>query len=244
LTQAQRDLRLRQSATPIREEYCYTQRASRSSSAPADPALEDLPITRKRRHQEAYTEISSEIHYCTNSDDNHNADNTSDEDPRPAKRRNPHSVPVVAPTTSNRHTPELHLGQPHTPLTLSTDTPDIDDYDRCSVAFVDNSCHYSPRTSRSSSVALVVVPVAEYQEWPFQGFLKRVKIGDDVTYNLEFKLPSTLEHLSLPNDPKALDICSSREALVKVLTYYGSANPSKVHQAPWKVKKQRAKWIR
>lgn len=34
------------------------------------------------------------------------------------------------------------------------------------------------------------VPVAEYQEKPFQGSLQRTKIRDDVTYNLEFKLAS------------------------------------------------------
>lgn len=30
--------------------------------------------------------------------------------------------------------------------------------------------------------------------------------GDDVAYNLEFKLPSISEHLRLPIDPEALDI--------------------------------------
>jgi hypothetical protein len=40
-------------------------------------------------------------------------------------------------------------------------------------------------------------PVAEYQEWPFQGFLKRTTIGNQTTYNLEFALPRTSEHFHL-----------------------------------------------
>jgi hypothetical protein len=34
-----------------------------------------------------YTEISSDTHYPVNTDDNHNTYDTSDKDPRPAKRR-------------------------------------------------------------------------------------------------------------------------------------------------------------
>ncbi|KAH8782183.1 hypothetical protein BGZ57DRAFT_744214, partial [Hyaloscypha finlandica] len=96
--------------------------------------------------------------------------------------------------------------------------------------FVDKSHHYASRTSRSPSTASEAVPVAEYQEWPFQGFLKRIKIGDDVTYNLEFKLPSISEHFHLPIHPKALDI------------NYDAAAHSKIHQAPLKPKKSKVPW--
>ncbi|KAF8857959.1 hypothetical protein BDZ45DRAFT_573011, partial [Acephala macrosclerotiorum] len=47
------------------------------------------------------------------------------------------------------------------------------------------------------------VPVAEYQEWPSQGLLKWTKIGDDISYNLELKLPLILEHFNLPINPEA-----------------------------------------
>jgi hypothetical protein len=80
-------------------------------------------------------------------------------------------------------------------------------------------------------VASETVPVAKYQEWPFQGFLKRIKIGDDVTYNLEFKLPSISEHLRLPINPNALDI------------NHDTAEHSKIHQAPLKPKKSRVSWV-
>jgi hypothetical protein len=92
-------------------------------------------------------------------------------------------------------------------------------------------------------VALETVPVAKYQEWPFQGFLKRTRIGDDVTYNLEFKLLSISEHLHLPIDSKALDICSSKEALSKASTHHDAAAHSKIYQAPLKPKKSKVSWI-
>ena len=47
----------------------------------------------------------------------------------------------------------------------------------------------TPRTSRSPSSTVRSAPVAEYQEWPFQGFLKRATIDNETTYNLEFMLP-------------------------------------------------------
>ena len=45
---------------------------------------------------------------------------------------------------------------------------------------------------------------ADYQEWPFQGFLKRVRIGNETTYNLEFKLPCISERFDLPISDKYL----------------------------------------
>ena len=191
-----------------------------------------------------HTEISSETHHSVNTDDNHNTCDTSDEDPRPAKRRKSRSAPAATPTTSREHTPELHVGQPGPLVALSTATPEIDDAQpqvdhQCPSTFVDNSHQHASPTSRSPSVASEAVPVAEYQEWPFQGFLKRIRIGDDVTYNLEFKLPSISEHLHLPIDPKALDICSSKEAPAMASTHHEAAAHSKTLQAPLQPKKKR-----
>jgi len=80
-------------------------------------------------------------------------------------------------------------------------------------------------------VAAEAVPAAEYQEWPFQGFFKRTRIGDDVTYNLEFKLPSISQHSHLTINPAALDI------------NHNVAEHSKIHQAPLKPKKSRVSWV-
>jgi hypothetical protein len=202
----------------------------------------------KRGHQEAYTEISSDTHHSANTDSNHNACDTSDEDPRPAKRRKPRLAPAVTTTTSRVHTPELHVGQPGPLVALSTATPGIDDAQpqvdhECPSTFVDNSHQHASRPSRSSSVASEAAPVAEYQERPFQGFLKRTRIGDDVTHNLEFKLPLISEHLHPLIDSKALDICSSKEAPAKASTYHDAAAHSKIHQAPLKPKKSKVSWM-
>ena len=187
-----------------------------------------------------HTEISSDTHHSVNTDDNHNACDTSDEDPRPAKRQKPRSARAV--------TPPLHLrrSSPTPPTTRAEiDEAQSQDDDGCSSTFVeaqsqdDHGCsstsideqHCASRGSRSPSAASEAVPAAEYQEWPFQGFLKRIRIGDDVTYNLKFKLPSISEHLRLPIDPNALDI------------NHDAAKHSQIHQAPLKPKKSKVSWV-
>jgi hypothetical protein len=54
------------------------------------------------------------------------------------------------------------------------------------------------QTSRSPSTIRESALIAEYQEWPFEGFLKRTRIRDETTYNLEFKLLCMPKLLSLP----------------------------------------------
>jgi hypothetical protein len=61
------------------------------------------------------------------------------------------------------------------------------------------------------------------------------------TYNLEFKLPSISEHLNLPINPEALDICSSKEAIAKAAIpgdvahsrIYPTALRPQIKRAPW-----------
>jgi hypothetical protein len=149
-----------------------------------------------------HTEISNETHHSVKTDNNHNTCDTDDEDPRPAKRRKLPPTP-----TDNALTP------PDEP------TP------------VDNDHYHTLRTSQSPSITVESAPVAEYQEWPFQGFLKRVKIGNETTYNLEFKLPSISEHLHLPTDPNALDI------------NHDATEHSQIHQGPLKPKKSKVSWV-
>jgi hypothetical protein len=62
-----------------------------------------------------------------------------------------------------------------------------------------------------------MAPLAEYREWPFQGFLKRTTIGNQTIYNLEFELPCIPEHLNLSLHPAVLSASSkesSAEAVV------------------------------
>ncbi|KUJ07017.1 uncharacterized protein LY89DRAFT_375218 [Mollisia scopiformis] len=120
LTQTQREVYFKYSTTPIRNEHYYASQASQSSSAPADPA-------RKREHQNAHTEISSDTYHSTNTDDNHNACDISDEDPRLAKKRKPRLALAVILATSRGYTLELHIGQPRFFVALSIATPKIND---------------------------------------------------------------------------------------------------------------------
>ncbi|KUJ07330.1 uncharacterized protein LY89DRAFT_742965 [Mollisia scopiformis] len=68
--------------------------------------------------------------------------------------------------------------------------------------------HHPPRASRSLSAAVKSAPLAEYQEWPFQGFPKRTRIRSETTYNLEFQLLHIPEHLHLSMLSEALGMCS------------------------------------
>lgn len=119
LSQAQSEVHLRHSALPISDEHRHGSRASRGSSAPANPALGAEPATRMGVHQDMHTEISSETHHSANTDDNHNTCDTTDEDPRPAKRRKPRSAPAV--------TAPLHLRQSRPRVSYSTTSVEIDD---------------------------------------------------------------------------------------------------------------------
>jgi hypothetical protein len=114
-----------------------------------------------------HTEISSETHYSADTNDDHNAYDTGNKDPRPAKRRKPRAAPAATPTTSYRQTLELHLGQPCPLVALSTTIRNIDDAqpqanDRRPATFVDNSHYHASQTSQSPSTASAAVPVTKY----------------------------------------------------------------------------------
>lgn len=242
----QHGISLRHSATPINDEQRYVSQASRSSSALADTVLEDESLAQKREHQDVHTEVISNTNYFVNIDKNHDAYDTSDEDPRPAKRRKSYPAPTVTSSTSRGHTPELHVGQSGPFVALSNTTLEIDnahpqvDHEYLST-FVDHGHQHTSRTSRSPSVAPEAVPVADYREWPFQGILKYTRIGEDMTYNLEFKLPSISEY-QLPIGSKILDICSSKEAPAKASTHHDTTAHSKIHRVLSKPKKNRVPW--
>jgi hypothetical protein len=81
-------------------------------------------------------------------------------------------------------------------------------------------------------------PVAEYQEWPFQGFLKRTKIGDKTIYNLEFQLPHVSEHLH----SEALGMRSDMETSVEAATPHDAGAHSKMHPAAVRPRIKRIRW--
>ncbi|PVH70471.1 hypothetical protein DL98DRAFT_597783 [Cadophora sp. DSE1049] len=79
---------------------------------------------------------------------------------------------------------------------------------------VNDDHHYTPPSSRSTSDTEESASAAEFQEWLFQGFLKRVTIGNQFTYNLEFSLSHVPKHLSLSLHSEDLGT-SSRESSVE-----------------------------
>lgn len=150
----------------------------------------------KRQHQDE--EISSGIHHSESS--GHSRHDTNDEDNenlRPAKRQKLPSVPIIKALTPPReHSSTLCPTPPSTTQPEIDESPPQADHRHLSTS-VDNEQHYTPPTSRSPSVRVESAPVAEYREWPFQGFLKRITISNQTTYNLEFTLPRIPEHLNL-----------------------------------------------
>ena len=180
----------------------------------------------KRQHQDEG--ISSGIRHSESSGHSRGTDDEDDENPRPAKRRRlPPASPDVPPTLPLEHSPKPCLRQPRS-LTPSSTTqleigelPPQADHRHLSTPVGDE--HYCTRpTSRSPSVRVTPVesaPVAEYREWAFQGFLKRVTIGSQTTYNLEFSLPCISGHLDLSVHSEVLG-ASSREPSAEAAVSY------------------------
>lgn len=77
-------------------------------------------------------------------------------------------------------------------------------------------------------------PDAEYQEWPFQGFLKRTRIEKETVYNLEFTLQQIPEHLHLPIYSAVLGTGSKEDLPAKVAVSHQTV-------APWKPGKELTK---
>lgn len=237
-SQAQSDVHLRHSATPNSDKHCHVSRVS----SPADPALGGEPASRKRGHQHMYTEINKETYNSVNTDNNRNASETDDEDPRPAKRRKSGIVSAV--------TPPLHLLRSSPAGSPLTTRPEIDeaqtyaDDERSSTSIIQNVQQRALRTSRSPSTTVEAAPVDEDQEWPLQAFLKRTSVKGDRVYSLEFKLSLTSQHLNISINPAALDIYSSNEVPAKVPIHHSASAHSKVHHVPLKSNKMRAGWTR
>ncbi|KAF4629440.1 hypothetical protein G7Y89_g8704 [Cudoniella acicularis] len=61
-------------------------------------------------------------------------------------------------------------------------------------------------------------PLVEHREWPFQGFLKRVTIRNQITYNLEFTLPRFPEHFNLSLHSEVLSPGSMESSVATVVS--------------------------
>ncbi|KAH7393704.1 hypothetical protein BKA64DRAFT_644433 [Cadophora sp. MPI-SDFR-AT-0126] len=159
----------------------------------------------KRQHQDGG--INSGIHHSessghghdTNDDDDENDE--EDENPRPTKqRRLLLASPDMPPTPAlEQSSPKPHLARPHNVKPSSTTHFEMTMWSPRLIWLthpsVNNDHHYTPPRSRSSPDTEKSASGEEYQECPLQGFLKRITIGDQITYNLEFSLSHVPEHL-------------------------------------------------
>ncbi|KAF8850006.1 hypothetical protein BDZ45DRAFT_697068 [Acephala macrosclerotiorum] len=184
----------------------------------------------KRRHQGGAEETSSGIHQSGGNECSHDTGDEHDEEPRLAKRRKLPLVSTdVALTPSLEHSPKPCLRQSHGLAPSSTTQSEMDesppqaDHGHLSTPG-DDEHHYPPPTSRSPSVTVESAPVVEYREWPFQGFLKRITIGNQTIYNLEFALPRIPEHLGLSLHSEILGAGSRESSAEAVVSHKAVAS--------------------
>jgi hypothetical protein len=102
--------------------------------------------------------------------------------------------------------------------------------------------HHCSRTSQSPSRTVASAPVAEYQEWPFLGFLKRTKIKNETTYTLEFRLSHVPEHLQLSVLSEAFSMRSKKETFAEIGTPRNTVVHSKVRSVTLQAKRKRVPW--
>ena len=146
----------------------------------------------QQQQQEMGEEKGQEGHdSCSGTAHVHRDDQDSDdsEDPRSAKRRRP--SPSHSDPTSKRHTRERHV---HQPCNNKSHAAPVQTQ-------VERSSAVSPRDHLQSEMASTLTSAgdqertsntnAQYQEWPMRGVFKRVIVGDEVRYGMEFSLEET-----------------------------------------------------
>ena len=114
---------------------------------------------------------------------------SSDGEPKPEGRRNKRSCL----TTNEKDNSHQYSGDGNSDRNTNNNSLEIDQDPRRT-----KRRKHIPKASQILSDSPVSALVAEYQEWPFQGFLKRTKMESIATYNLEFQLPYIPEHFNLP----------------------------------------------
>jgi hypothetical protein len=131
----------------------------------------------KRRHQDEIEQICTNVYHSKNSSHSHDT-SSEDEDPRPAKRqkfrlRRPRSLTPPLATQVEIDDAQSHADH-GCPLACIPS-----DHLQSKVALNPTSAGDKESTSNVS---------AEYQEWHMRGVFKRVIVGDEVRYGMEFSL--------------------------------------------------------
>jgi len=138
----------------------------------------------------------------------------------------------VAQTPPRERSPKRHLRGRQSLTPLSATQLKIDDVQsetdhRRAPTLMDDEPHSARRISRRPSATGESLPVVEHWGWPFRGFLKCTRIGNETTYNLEFQLPNISEQLNPPIAPEALGIGSGKESSARVATCHKARAQSK-----------------
>ncbi|CZR65262.1 uncharacterized protein PAC_15162 [Phialocephala subalpina] len=171
-------------------------------------------------------ETSSGIYQSEGNERRHDTGDEDDEEPRPEKRRKLPSVSTDVALTPLEHSPTPHLRRPHSLMPSSTTQSEMGDARSQAdhghlPALSDDGQHHHhpPRASRSPSATVESAPVAEYQEWPSQGFLKRTRIGT-------------------PPPPMR----SNKETSAEAVTPHDAGAHSKMHPAAVRPRIKRVRW--
>lgn len=165
-------------------------------SSGGDGELEPKERGEKRRHPDEYNEMDSDRHHPRGSDSSNNTgdEDGDDDEDPPSAKRQRLPSTYNAPTLPDEPVPGA------------------------------GNDHHTPRPPRTPSATVESVTVAEYQEWPFQGFLKRTKMGNQMIYNLEFQLPCIQKHLC----SEASDLRSTNETSVEALARHKASARSRI----------------
>jgi hypothetical protein len=166
----------------------------------------------------------------------------NDNDVRPVKQRRIRSLSINNEQTSSRHKGvesrlwSRRIESPSFTAPSTMTNSSRSDFGGHSPAATNaNHCH-SLRSAQSPSL-VEPAPTAEYQEWPFQGFLKRTRIGNDTTYNLEFRLQDVPEQLHLPILSEALGIGEVPQTVPPRGILHSRVQPAKL-----RAKGKRVRW--
>lgn len=99
---------------------------------------------------------------------------------------------------------------------------------------------HTPHPSQSPSGTNESEIAAEYEEWPFHGFLKSTRIGPNTTFNLEFHLVDVPEHLELPAPFKLL--CNNHQLSTQFRIPHSTITHSKTRNLKLVPPRKRAPW--
>ncbi len=101
---------------------------------------------------------------------------------------------------------------------------------------------YIPYTSLDPSAPVESTPTAEYHEWACQSVLKRTRIGDQITYDIEIQLLNAPEHLHRSILSKAFALRPDKETSIKAATPRNTGAHSQVRPAAVRAKRKRVPW--